>query len=87
MKKLAILFSLFVVGCATKQPVPTEESKPETIAHVQITEDAGYLCKDNHTASCNLLRNYCMKNNNTDEDYNTDEDVIGFNKAVESNNE
>jgi lipoprotein len=81
MKKLAILFSLFVVGCTTKQPVPTEDSKPETIVHVQITEDAGYLCKDNHTASCNLLRNYCMKNNNTDED------CLEFNKAVESNNE
>ena len=79
MKKLAILFSLFVVGCTTKQPVPTEP-KPETIVNVQITEDAGYLCKDNHTASCNLLRNYCMNNN-------TDEDCSVFNKAVEDKNE
>lgn len=80
MKKLAILFSLFVVGCATKQPVPTEEPKPETIVNVQITEDAGYLCKNNHTASCNLLRNYCMNNH-------TDEDCSVFNKVVEDKDE
>ena len=80
MKKLAILFSILVVGCASKQQ-PVQNDEPEIIQPIQVTEDAGYLCKDNHTASCNLLRNYCMKNNNTDED------CLEFNKAVESNNE
>lgn len=79
MKKLAILFSILVVGCASKQqPVLSEET--EVIQPIQVTEDAGYLCKDNHTASCNLLRNYCVNNN-------TDEDCSVFNKAVEGKDE
>ena len=83
MKKVAILFSLLIVGCASQQPIPSEEPKPETseiISHVQITEDAGYLCKDSHTASCNLLRNYCANNTN-------DEDCTVFNNAVEGKDE
>ena len=76
IKKLAILFSILVVGCASKQQ-PVQNDEPEIIQPIQVTEDAGYLCKDSHTASCNLLRNYCVNNN-------TDEDCSVFNKAVES---
>lgn len=79
MKKLSILFSILVVGCASKQQ-PVQNDEPEIIQPIQVTEDAGYLCKDSHTASCNLLRNYCVNNN-------TDEDCSVFNKAVESKNE
>lgn len=80
MNKTIILLPFILSACIiVKAPQESQEQEiTETIAPVveeevtqsntfQLNEDTGILCKNNHSISCNEIRDYCF-NNTADKD-------------------
>ena len=69
MKKSIILLPFILSACIiVKAPAETVEHEEVTQSNTfQLNEDTGILCKDNHSISCNEIRDYCF-NNTADKD-------------------
>lgn len=61
---LPFILSACIIVKAPQQETEEEVTQSNTF---QLNEDTGILCKDNHSISCNEIRDYCF-NNTADKD-------------------
>lgn len=69
MNKAVFLLPFILSACIiVKAPAETVEHEEVTQSNTfQINEDTAILCKNNHSISCNEIRDYCF-NNTADSD-------------------
>lgn len=68
MKKAIILLPFILSACIiVKAPQQETEEEVTQSNTFQLNEDTGILCKNNHSISCNEIRDYCF-NNTADKD-------------------
>lgn len=64
MNKTIFLLPFILSACIiVKAPAETVEHEEVTQSNTfQLNEDTGILCKNNHSISCNEIRDYCFNN-------------------------
>lgn len=69
MNKTIFLLPFILSACIiVKAPQESQEQEEVTQSNTfQLNEDTGILCKNNHSISCNEIRDYCF-NNTADKD-------------------